>query len=620
MIARWSRLVSIVTCGIVAFAVGAKPSGQQVRDNAPAPPTGTSTIAGRVVVAGDAKQPARRVRVTLAEASGAIPGQTTTTDDTGAFAFTSLPAGRFELAAVKPGYLRGSYGASRPDRAGTPIVVKDGESVSNRNITIARGGVITGAVRDARGQPVPDVPVRVLRFSFNALTGERTLGTPSSGSFTTTDDRGEYRAYGLPPGMYLVLATPGPPGRAGGPSIDDIRPLSSAELQQAMRAARATASNTTSPPVPTPSPASVAYVNYAPVFHPGVTDIGAATTITLALGEERTASDISIQFVRTASIAGKISDPSGVLPRMLSLSLVPAGPQTELLAGAGLRGINATVRPDGSYVFGGVAPGSYTIKASSAQGASRGLATPQQAGQAMWATVEVTVNGNDLDVPLTLQPGLTINGRVVFEGAQQPTAADMQALTFRLMGLGSGGGLLSNPGGRVDAEGRFTFADMTPGSYRFATQWTSPVSSKWTIKSSIANGRDAFDAPVLVYPNLGPDWVVTYTDSLTTLSGVFTESSGRAATDYFILVFPTDRRLWTPGSRRVRTLRPATDGAFATTGLLEGEYYVAALTDLEPGEWNDPTLLEQLSSSAVKVSLREGTTTRQDLRIGGSRE
>ena len=616
MIRYRSRLVLLVSSGMLAFAFVATSAERQVRDNAPVP-TGTATLAGRVFVDGTPKLPARRVRVTLAEVSSGIPGQTTTTDDTGAFAFANLPAGRFELSAYKPAYLRGNYGASRPDRAGTPLVVKAGEVINNLTITIARGGIITGAVRDTRGLPVPDVPVRVLRFGFNVLTGERTLGTSSGGSSVTTDDRGEYRAYGLPPGMYLVLATPGPPGRSGGADIDDIRPLSSAELQQAMRTARASASNATSSPVPVPSPTAAARVNYAPVFHPGVTDIGAAARITLGLSEEKTAADISIQFVPTATITGKVTDPSGVLPRMLSLSLVPAGQQTELLAGAGLRGTYTSVRPDGSYVFGGVAPGSYTIKASSAQGATRGLATPQT-GMAMWAAVDVTVNGSDLEVPLTLQPGLTINGRVVFEGAQQPSTAEMQALQFRLIAQGSGGSLVSNSGGRVDAEGRFTFADLTPGPYRFATQWSSPVSSKWAIKSSVAGGRDAFDAPVVVYPNLGPDWVVTYTDALTTLSGVLTESSGRAATDYFILVFPTDRNYWMPGSKRVRTLRPATDGAFSTTGLPDGEYFIAALTDLEPGEWNDPALLEELINSAIKVTLRGGSATRQDLRIGGT--
>jgi hypothetical protein len=42
---------------------------------------------------------------------------------------------------------------------------------------------------------------------------------------------------------------------------------------------------------------------------------------------------------------------------------------------------------------------------------------------------------------------------------------------------------------------------------------------------------------------------------------------------------------------------------------------VTALTDLEPGEWNDPTLLEQLAGAAVTVTLRDGQTTTQNFQI-----
>jgi hypothetical protein len=63
--------------------------------------------------------------------------------------------------------------------------------------------------------------------------------------------------------------------------------------------------------------------------------------------------------------------------------------------------------------------------------------------------------------------------------------------------------------------------------------------------------------------------------------------------------------------------RPATDGVFSVRGMPPGEYLVVALTDLESGEWNDPALLAQLAPSAVKVTLREAETTRQDFRIGG---
>jgi hypothetical protein len=63
--------------------------------------------------------------------------------------------------------------------------------------------------------------------------------------------------------------------------------------------------------------------------------------------------------------------------------------------------------------------------------------------------------------------------------------------------------------------------------------------------------------------------------------------------------------------------RPATDGSFTIKGLPPGEYFLAAPTDLESGEWNDPVLLDQLAPSSLRVVLRDGETTRRDLRIGG---
>ena len=120
-----------------------------------------------------------------------------------------------------------------------------------------------------------------------------------------------------------------------------------------------------------------------------------------------------------------------------------------------------------------------------------------------------------------------------------------------------------------------------------------------------------------VNPGETLEWTVTYTDKPTGLSGVFQDRGGRVATDYYILVFSADRGHWTPGSRRVQTTRPATDGTFSVRGLPPGEYLLAALTDLERGEWNDPALLEQLVKSAAKVTLRDGEITTQDFRIGG---
>jgi Carboxypeptidase regulatory-like domain len=609
----------IVVIGAIALAGAAVPAQQPARDNAPTV-TGTATISGRVFVAGTARQPARRARVTLTNVAHASPGQTTTTDDSGAFAFGRVPAGRFEVQAFKPGYLRASYGASRPDRTGTPIVIGDGQTVTDLSVTIARGGVITGIVRDPRGRPVPGVSVQVLKFGFHAVTGERTLAAPSPSSSTKTDDRGEYRAYELPPGNYLVLVNPNPvTARAGGPGVDDIRPLTRAEVQQAVQAARSGAPIASVTPSSSSPSSSSAHVNYVPVFHPGATDIGTATTIALGLSEERTGVDVAIALVPVSIVSGTISAPSRALPPSLRVTLARADAEAALLAGAGLRGVSASPRADGTFVFAGVAPGAYTVKATTTGGRATTADTP-----ALWAAADVTVGGQDVDVPLSLQPGVTINGRVIFEGAQ-PTPAELQALSFRLVLLGSGGMVQSSgrgvaavtANGRVNAQGRFTVTDVTPDAYQFVTQWSPSASDKWTIKSSVANGRESLDEPLRVYPDEPVDWTVTFTDTPTNLIGVLQDRGGRAATDYFIVICSSDRKYWTPGSRRVRMTRPATDGAFSAKGLPPGEYFIAALTDVEPGEWNDPALLEQLVAFAVKVTLREGEATTQDFRIGG---
>jgi hypothetical protein len=63
--------------------------------------------------------------------------------------------------------------------------------------------------------------------------------------------------------------------------------------------------------------------------------------------------------------------------------------------------------------------------------------------------------------------------------------------------------------------------------------------------------------------------------------------------------------------------RRATDGALNAKGLPLGEFFPAALTDLETGGWKDPKRLEQLVGSAINVTLHDGETTTQDLQIGG---
>ena len=606
---------SLTAAGLAIACVATVAAHQQVRDATPVAPV-SGSVSGTVLLSGGSNRPARRTRVTLTSIERTAPGRTTTTDDRGAFSFHGVPAGRFELQAFKPGYLRTSYGASRPNRPGTPVVVKEGETIVDLSMTIPRGGVITGVVRDARGRPLPGVTVRVLKLGYHPVTGERTLAAQSTASSSMTDDRGEYRAYGLPPGSYLVLV-PGPSssGPSGYSGVDDIRQLTAEDVRRAMQTAQSRSPAATAPAAGTPPVRSPVRVSYAPVFHPGATNITTAATIALGVSEERTGVDVTVDLVPTATISGRVTSPSGDLPQGLSVRIVPAGADATMLAGAGLTGMSAQPGADGTYAVNGVPPGAYTVKAVTSLGGGRGKPIPD--GPTMWAASDVQINGQDLEVSLTLQPGVPIKGRVIFQGSP-PSPAEQQTLTFSLVALGSAGSALWSGGGRVDADGHFEFASVPPDSYQFVTRWTTAgAEDKWTILSSTANGRDAFELPLRVDPNRPLEWTVTFTDKPSNLTGVLQDRGGRAATDYFIVVFSSDRAHWTPGSRRVRMLRPATDGAFGAKGLPPGEYFVAALTDLEPGEWNDPALLAQLAATASTVTMRQGETTKQDFRIGG---
>src|SRR3954469_25314702 len=171
-----------------------------------APPTPTGRITGRVI-ASDNGRPVKRARVfvTAAELSGG--GRGVLTDDQGVFDLTELPAGRYTLTVSKTGFVSLSYGQRRPLQAGTPLQLADGQQLKGIGFQLPRGSVIGGRVLDEDGEAMPGVAVRVMRYQY--LQGARRL-TPAGGG--QTDDKGQYRVWGLMPGDYYVNAA----ARGGG--------------------------------------------------------------------------------------------------------------------------------------------------------------------------------------------------------------------------------------------------------------------------------------------------------------------------------------------------------------------------------------------------------------------
>ena len=68
-----------------------------------------------------------------------------------------------------------------------------------------------------------------------------------------------------------------------------------------------------------------------------------------------------------------------------------------------------------------------------------------------------------------------------------------------------------------------------------------------------------------------------------------------------------------PQSRRIQAVRPGTDGAYLIPNLPPGTYLLAAVDDVEPGEWFDPAFLQRLAPSAIRLAIADGEQKARDI-------
>ena len=100
------------------------------------------------------------------------------------------------------------------------------------------------------------------------------------------------------------------------------------------------------------------------------------------------------------------------------------------------------------------------------------------------------------------------------------------------------------------------------------------------------------------------------------LSGRLLKPDNTPAPGYFVIAFTTDRGLWQPNARRLRSVRPGTDGSFRFEDLPAGDYYLAALTEADIYECQAASFLSEVVPAAIKVTIADGEKKVQDLRIG----
>jgi hypothetical protein len=224
---------------------------------------------------------------------------------------------------------------------------------------------------------------------------------------------------------------------------------------------------------------------------------------------------------------------------------------------------------------------------------------------------------------------MTLSGRAAFDSASPPSNPSSMRVSLTPLLSGNAVAMVIAPVA-LDAQGNFTFTNVAPGRYRLSS--AGPVTAStpnappgppaaaagWALKSAQVHGQETLDTGLEVRPNENiADLVLTFSDKSTTVTGVLQDPSGRQASDYFIVAYAREKNFWSPPSRRVAMARPGTDGRFTIRNLPAGDYLVAAVTDVDQGEWMDPAFLAQLVNASIPLTLADGQIKTQDIRIAG---
>jgi hypothetical protein len=273
------------------------------------------------------------------------------------------------------------------------------------------------------------------------------------------------------------------------------------------------------------------------------------------------------------------------------------------IAGIGVWFRNAT--PEGRFSFPGLVPGSYLVTAQ--------VEGTVASGETLTASTTVEAASGDVaNVTLSLQRGVSVSGRLDLDGIRPPV--DFRKTKLELLPIPTAADWeMAMRFATPDADGRFALSGVAPGRYRVTV---AGLPDGWSLASAVFTGKDAADYLL----NVGrgenvTDGILTFTGRTSEITGVTSNAAGEPIRDRTIVLFPSDRELWLPQSRRIHVTQPGQDGRYRIRTLPPGEYLVAAVDAPEAGQQFDPAFLAQLVPASTPVTLAVGQQRTIDIRV-----
>ncbi|HEX8719385.1 MAG TPA: carboxypeptidase-like regulatory domain-containing protein, partial [Pyrinomonadaceae bacterium] len=250
-----------------------------------------STVRGRVVY-DDTERPVRRAQITLLGETGDRTEFGALTDARGYFTIRKVRAGTYVVAVGVPGVISPTgfmtfdelRAPGLPDfgegRKFFDVVEVNGKEDATVTVHARRGAALSGRVTYADGDPAPSVTVHIVRRDSEGRLRRLLPSGLSAFMLNRTDDRGQFRVAGLPPGEYYVSVTE---AAVHGAESRGARPYGAPNVIE-----------------------ELAGQHFLVTYHPSASGVKEAESVKVAAGEERADVDVVIPERALRTVAGQV--------------------------------------------------------------------------------------------------------------------------------------------------------------------------------------------------------------------------------------------------------------------------------------------------------------------------
>jgi hypothetical protein len=505
-----------------------------------------ANVSGRVL---DGEHGIAGITVTLMSADPSMRFRAVTrarTDGEGRYRLTNIAPGRYQLMPSAPVYVL--QDTTTPWPPGKSLNLVAGEEVTDMDFRVERGGVITGRITDADGNPVISEMVMIEPVDKNKPSPRQSFIDSRD---YATDDRGIYRIYGLPPGHYRVSV--GQSAENGAISYGRRR-------------------------------------LYRRTFYPDATDEAQARIVEITAGSEATDIDITLgRALKTYKASGRFvyAETGEGAPNVQ----VGYGVYTSEGRGLSSYGGSALVsNARGEFQIDGLAPGHYAAFSFSRE------ETEFYSDPATFEIKDTDVQG----LVVKLRRGASVSGGVQIEGlSDRATAARMlSGLRFYSFMERSGPRVAPEYGRQVTvgADGLFRVGGLRAGKLRFglADERTGKLTvSRIELNGAsmgVGNGIDVADGAQIT----GVRIVLAYGSGI--VRGQVNYTNGTLPAGARVIAFAQRPSSGMGDGGGIRSVEVDARGRFQIEGLAPGDYDIRVRVFSSTGVYG---------SEAQRISLSE---------------